>query len=97
MTEVAIEHNGGPPIPDEVSSIRPILCTIPQAATMICRGTRFIYEAIATGKIRAVKSDKRTLIVVESLHEYVAGLPAPQIKPLTKRQRNRNTGRDPSC
>jgi hypothetical protein len=27
-------------------------------------------------KIRAVKSDKRTLVVVESLHEYVAGRPA---------------------
>jgi hypothetical protein len=32
-----------------------------------------------------VKSDKRTLVVVESLHEYVAGLPAAKIRPQTKR------------
>ena len=63
----------------------PILCGIPQAAVMIGRGTRFIYEAIATGQIEAVKSDKRTLIVVESLHRYVAKLDRAKIKPMTKR------------
>jgi hypothetical protein len=69
------------------TSLPPILCTIPNAAAMIGRGTRFIYEAIATDKIKAVKSDKRTLIVVNSLHEYVAGRPAAKIKPQSKRQR----------
>ena len=68
-------------------SLPPILCTIPHAAAMLGRGTRFIYEAIATDKIRAVKSDKRTLVVVESLHEYAAGLPAAKIKPQSKRRR----------
>jgi hypothetical protein len=68
-------------------SLPPILVTIPQAAAFIARGTRFIYEAIATGQIDAVKSDKRTLVVVESLHEYVASLPAAKIKPLTKKRR----------
>jgi hypothetical protein len=53
---------------------------------MIARGTRFIYEAVATGKIKAVKSDKRTLIVINSLHEYVAGLPAAKIQPQSKRR-----------
>jgi len=42
----------------EEVSLPQILCTIPQAAATIARGTRFIYEAIATGKIVAVKSDK---------------------------------------
>jgi hypothetical protein len=54
---------------------------------MIGRGTRFIYEAIATGKIEAVKSNKRTLVVVASLHQYVDELrrdhPA-KIKPMTR-------------
>lgn len=63
----------------------PILCTIPQAAATIARGTRFIYEAIATGKIDAVKSDKRTLVVVESLHEYARKLRPAKIKPMTRR------------
>jgi hypothetical protein len=60
--------------------------TIPQAAALIARGTRFIYEAIATEKIRAVKSDKRTLVVVESLRSYVASLPPAKIKPITKQK-----------
>jgi hypothetical protein len=64
----------------------PILCTIPQAAATIARGTRFIYEAIATGKIEAVKSDKRTLIVVESLHKYARELQPAKIKPMSRRR-----------
>jgi hypothetical protein len=68
-------------------SLPPILCRIPQAAAMIGRGTRFIYEAIATGKIEAVKSDKRTLVRVDSLRAYAASLPRAKIKPLMKRRR----------
>jgi len=63
----------------------PILCTLPQAAATIARGTRFIYEAIANGKIEAVKSDKRTLIVVESLRRYAKELPKAKITPMPKR------------
>jgi hypothetical protein len=69
------------------ASLPPILCRIPQAAAMIGRGTRFIYEAIATGKIEAVKSDKRTLVVVDSLRAYVRKLPPAKIKPMLKRRR----------
>jgi len=65
----------------------PLLCTIPQAAATIARGTRFIYEAIATGRIEAVKSDKRTLVVVESLHRYIGTLKKAKIRPLMKRRR----------
>jgi hypothetical protein len=84
MAMIEIHHSG------EVAApiLAPILVTIPQAAAFIGRGTRFIYEAIATAKIRAVKSDKRTLVVVESLHEYVAGLPAAKIRPQTRRRRS---------
>jgi hypothetical protein len=89
MIEVGIGHNN-PPI-EQPPPIVPgaLLCTIPQGAAYIGRGTRFIYEAIATGVIRAVKSDKRTLIVVESLREYVATLPPAKIKPLPQRKRRR--------
>jgi hypothetical protein len=72
---------------DEMSSLSPILCRIPQAATMISRCERFIYEAIATGQIEAVKSNKRTLVVVESLYRYAAALPRAKIKPLVRRTR----------
>jgi hypothetical protein len=66
-------------------SLPPILCRIPQAAAMIGRGQRFIYEAIATGQIEAVKSDKRTLVLVSSLHKYVEKLKPAKIKPMTRR------------
>jgi hypothetical protein len=66
-------------------SLAPILVTIPQAAAMIGRGVTFIYGAIGDGTIRAVKSDKRTLVVVESLHSYAASLPSAKIKPIAKR------------
>jgi hypothetical protein len=64
----------------------PILCKIPQAANFIGRGTRFIYEAIATGQIEAVKSGACTLIVVESLRAYAASLPRAKIKPMAPRR-----------
>lgn len=89
MSEIGIGHNNPP------ESIVPgaLLCTIPQGAAFIGRGTRFVYEAIATGVIRAVKSDKRTLVVVESLREYVAGLPAAKIKPMPMSNAARNRKR----
>jgi hypothetical protein len=71
-----------------MNELTPILCRIPQAAAMIARGTRFIYEAIATGKIKAVKSNKRTLVVVESLHNYAATLPPAKIKPMARDRRS---------
>jgi excisionase family DNA binding protein len=67
-------------------SLSPILVTIPQAAAMIGRGKTFIYGAISDGRIKAVKSGKRTLIVVESLRAYAASLPAVKIKPVPPRR-----------
>jgi hypothetical protein len=61
-----------------------IMVTIPQAAAMIGRGTTFIYLAIADGTIQAVKSNKRTLVLVKSLYDYAASLPAAKIKPTPK-------------
>jgi hypothetical protein len=56
--------------------VPPILVSIPHASQMLGRGIQAIYDLIGAGKIRAVKSDGRTLVVVESLHEYVAVLEA---------------------
>jgi hypothetical protein len=79
-----------------VSVLEPILCSIPDGATFIARGQSFVYEAIADGKIKAVKSDGRTLLVVESLRQYAASLPEAKIKPtpkkLPKRLRAQKTG-----
>jgi hypothetical protein len=62
---------------------------MPQAGAMIGRGQSALYELIGAGKIRAVKSDGRTLIVVESLHEYAASLPPAKIAPPRRRKPQR--------
>ena len=67
-----------------------ILVSVPRAADMIDRGITFIYEAIADGKIQAVKSDKRTLVKVESLYHFADSLPPAKIK-LVGRKRRRMT------
>lgn len=66
-------------------SMPPILVTIQQACGLIGRGQAAIYDLIGNGKIKAVKSDGRTLIVVESLQAYAAALPAAKIRPRRKR------------
>ena len=63
-------------------SFAPILVPIPTAASMVGRGVTFIYGAIADGRIEAVKSDKRTLVIVESLRAYAASLPRAKIRPI---------------
>ena len=71
----------------------PILARVPDAAAMIGRGITFIYEAIADGRIKAVKSDGRTLIVVTSLRDYAASLPPAKITYAPKRYAYRKRGR----
>jgi hypothetical protein len=66
--------------------IEPILVSIPQGCQMIGRGVQAMYDLIGSGRIKAVKSDGRTLIVVESLHEYAKSLPPAKIAPPRKRQ-----------
>jgi hypothetical protein len=61
-----------------------ILCTILQAARTVGRGQRWVYEAMADGRLKGVKSDGRTLIVVESIRAYAAGLPPVSIKPRSR-------------
>jgi hypothetical protein len=48
---------------------------------MLGRGVGAIYGLIGDGKIRAVKSNGRTLIWVESLREYAKDLPKVEVKP----------------
>jgi hypothetical protein len=70
-------------------SLPPILVSIPQASAMIGRGTQAIYDLIGGGKIRAVKSDGRTLVDVDSLREYAKTLPAAKIAPPRNRRPQR--------
>ena len=72
-----------------VVEMSPLLVPVKQACTIIGRGQSALYELIGAGKIRAVKSDGRTLIVVESLREYAASLPPAKVRPPRNRRPQR--------
>jgi hypothetical protein len=59
----------------DIVPLEPLLCSIQAGTAIIGRSERFIIDAIARGYIQAVKSDRRTLLVVQSLKDYVAKLP----------------------
>jgi hypothetical protein len=61
--------------------VSPILCSVPQASAIIGRGVTAIYGLIGDNKIRAVKSNGRTLIFVDSLREYANSLPKADVRP----------------
>jgi hypothetical protein len=65
----------------DIAPLEPMLCSIQAAVTVLGRSERSIIDMIAQGKIRAVKSDRRTMIVVPSMREYVDSLPAAKGTP----------------
>jgi hypothetical protein len=72
-----------------VVEMTPLLVPVKQACTIIGRGQSALYELIGAGKIRAVKSDGRTLVDVDSLRAYAKGLPDAKIAPPRKRKPQR--------
>ena len=74
----------------DITPIEPLLCSVAAGTAIIGRSERFIIDAIAIGKIKAVKSDRRTLLLVQSLKDYVASLPpAKGTKNPTRRRASR--------
>jgi hypothetical protein len=63
-----------------MSRVDPILIPLNEAAAMVDRCRRSVYDLIADNKIAAVKSGRCTLVVFESLKSYAASLPAATIK-----------------
>jgi excisionase family DNA binding protein len=53
-----------------------LLAPITEAGAMIGHGRSYIYKLIDDGKLEAVKSGKRRLIVVDSIRKYVDSLRA---------------------
>jgi hypothetical protein len=58
----------------------PILIPLNQAAAIIGRCRRSVYDLIAVDAIKAVKSGRSTLVVYDSLKQYAASLPTAKIK-----------------
>jgi len=59
----------------DIAPLEPLLCSVQAGVKLIGRSERFIADALAKGKIKGVKSDRRTLLIVQSLKDYAASLP----------------------
>jgi hypothetical protein len=70
----------------DIAPLEPLLCSIKAGTAILGVSDRFIIDAIARGKIEAVKNERRTLLVVESLKKYAARLPAAKGTPLARRR-----------
>jgi hypothetical protein len=63
----------------------PFLVPVSQASAMIGRCPRAIYDLMAVGELKAVKSGRSTLIIYDSIKNYVTNLPAAKIKQYIRR------------
>lgn len=59
----------------DIATLEPMLCSISAAIKILGRSERSIIDMIARGELQAVKSDRRTLLLVQSIKDYVARLP----------------------
>jgi hypothetical protein len=76
----------------DITPLEPILCSIKAAIALTGRSERSVIDMIATGQLRARKSDRRTLVEVASIREYCASLPVAlgtpnRRRPTSRRQR----------
>jgi excisionase family DNA binding protein len=60
--------------------MKPIAVRRRMAAELLGEGTSKVDELIATGRLKAVKSGKNLLILVESIEIYVQSLPPAKLK-----------------
>jgi hypothetical protein len=65
---------------DNLAGCDPILVPVSQASAIIARSPRMVYQMMATGELRAVKSGRNTLILYDSIKEYVGKLQPVKIK-----------------
>jgi hypothetical protein len=70
----------------DIAPLEPLLCSIKAGSALLGVSARLIIDAIARGKIKAVKNERRTLLVVQSVKEYAASLPAAKGTPLARRR-----------
>ena len=59
---------------------QPIAVTIPRAVLLSGLGRSVVYTLIADGTLKAVKAGRRTLVLTDSLRNYVESLPPVTIR-----------------
>ncbi len=75
---------------DVAAPVQPIFCSVEAATVIIARSERFVIDAIARGVIQAKKSDRRTLVLVQSLYDYANSLPPAKLTPDNRERRKRS-------
>jgi excisionase family DNA binding protein len=58
----------------------PLAYTVAEACAAARTGKTVLYEAIASGALRAVKRGRRTLVLPTDLRDWVEGLPTLQTR-----------------
>jgi hypothetical protein len=59
-----------------MTDIYPLAISIADAVKMVGLGRTSLYAAISSGRLKTRKAGRRTLVEVEELRQFVAGLPA---------------------
>ena len=61
-------------------NIEPIAVPIPKASQISGMSRSAIYRELGAGRLRAVKQGTRTLVMVDSIKGYLAGLPEARFR-----------------
>jgi hypothetical protein len=73
-------------------ALKPFAVTIRKAQVLLGDKSRSeVYEAVAHGKLVALKDGGKTLITLSSIEAYMASLPRAEIKPSARRRRARRS------
>jgi len=59
----------------------PLCVTVNEAGRLIGGSRNTVYRLMASGILRAVKRGTTTLVLMDSIHEHVASLPAVVLSP----------------
>jgi hypothetical protein len=74
--------------------LEPVAVSIPEARRLLGGKSRSqLYSDIGSGKLEALKDGVKTLITLESIRAYMAGLPPAKIKPPTPPRSHRRQKR----
>jgi excisionase family DNA binding protein len=71
----------------------PLAYTVAEACDVACAGRTALYEAIKSGKLRAVKRGRRTLLLADDLRAWVEALPPINTGPAAQARNNPPSGR----